>query len=144
MKTKFEALSEFLELENSDDILDKGDNLFSHGKCEYLVLTDTEADEGYADYIESSIWAFNAPFLVPFIKACDRLSDKETELFIEMIQYAQENEYDGCNNMILALVGDRLNDLVKEAISCDGRGHFLSSYDGYEHEEGDYFIYRVN
>jgi hypothetical protein len=31
---------------------------------------------------------------------------------------------------------------MKDAISTDGRGHFISSYDGEENEQGDYYIYR--
>jgi hypothetical protein len=46
---------------------------------------------------------------------------------------------------------DRLWDidsLVEDAISADGRGHFLSSYDGDENEETvngqTFYIYRTN
>lgn len=33
---------------------------------------------------------------------------------------------------------------VADAIRCDGRGHFLSQYDGEEVEAGEFFIYRLN
>ena len=33
---------------------------------------------------------------------------------------------------------------INEAIASDGRGHFISYYDGNEYEENDLFIYRLN
>ena len=37
-----------------------------------------------------------------------------------------------------------MDELIEEAVSLDGRGHFLASYDGHENEHNDYFIYRTN
>ena len=37
-----------------------------------------------------------------------------------------------------------INDFVNDAIGCDGRGHFMSSYDGNEEELNELLIYRVN
>lgn len=33
---------------------------------------------------------------------------------------------------------------ISDCISIDGRGHTLSGYDGEEHEQGNYYIYRTN
>jgi hypothetical protein len=37
-----------------------------------------------------------------------------------------------------------LDSFVESAISADGRGRFLASYDGAESEENGYYIYRIN
>lgn len=51
------------------------------------------------------------------------------------------------NKAVLAMIPDK-NHFVKDAILADGRGHFLSQYDGQENEikvNGVwYFIYRCN
>jgi hypothetical protein len=47
------------------------------------------------------------------------------------------------NSAMLGLIQDH-DAFVEDAISADGRGHFLSNYDGEEVKQGEYFIYRVN
>lgn len=51
------------------------------------------------------------------------------------------------------LIGDNMQDFIEQAISSDGRGHFLNTYDGNESEfncfdytgENQYlFVYRMN
>mgnify|MGYP003480099808 CR=1 FL=1 len=102
----------------------------------YSVYTDKEADEKAAEYIKESAWAFNASFIIDH-------SNLPYE-GIEMIQTFQQ-KCEGANETILALIGD-FDKFVSDAISADGRGHFLSSYDGEENEEtvnGEtYYIYR--
>lgn len=149
---KLEALAEFLDVNINayeegpylDDIISQNGNEFTYEGKDYLVLTDKEADERVAEYIKDSLWAFNADFLWPFIKACDALSHEETIAFTRMISSAQQNSCEGCNAMLLGLVGDRLDDLIADAVSADGRGHFLATYDSYEQEQDGYFIYRTN
>jgi hypothetical protein len=148
---RIQALAFFLEEEvediepeyfymSDDEKMSKQE--FTIGSKEYLVLTNEEADKRASDYIKDSLWAFNADFLWPYIKACDSLSYEETNAFVRMIRTAQEKECEDCNVIIQALVGDRFGDLVGAAIKADGRGHFLSKYDGEEREEGEYFIYK--
>jgi len=90
----------------------------------HRVLTDDEADEVAKEYIEQSLWAFNASFLVAY------LPDGVGEEVIEALQ----PQCEGANDAIRSMVGDRFDDLVADAIGADGRGHFVSSYDGEEHE----------
>jgi len=107
---------------------------------DYLVLTDDEADEKAADYIKDSLWAFNASFIAG-----------ETGLDTEVIQAIQDNgKYESNNDVIYNLIqkcGD-IDSFIESAISADGRGHFMSSYDGCENEETingtTYYIYRQN
>lgn len=131
---KQEALAKFLEVKESEVEVTKYDNtIFEAEGGEYLVLTDDEADRKTGDYIRETIWAFNPEFL-----AC-HMPEGVNE---EIIRLAQE-KCEGANETLKAMIVD-FDHLVDDAIGCDGRGHFLSSYDGEENEEGDYFIYRVN
>lgn len=104
---------------------------------DYLVCTDEEADEAAKQYIEESVWAFNASFIINHSKLPYEAR--------EMIENLQTTKCEGANDTILALIDD-FDEFVSAAISADGRGHFLSSYDGEENEEtvnGEtYFIYR--
>ena len=36
------------------------------------------------------------------------------------------------------------DDFIDDAVSSDGRGHFISRYDGDENEQDGYYIYRCN
>jgi hypothetical protein len=103
----------------------------------YLVLTDEEADEKAEIYISETVWAFNASFIINH-------SNLPYEA-IEMVQAFQREKCEDANETILALIND-FDEFVSDAISADGRGDFLSSYDGKENEEmvnGEtYYIYR--
>jgi hypothetical protein len=104
---------------------------------DYLVLTDSEADEKAKEYILDSVWAFNASFLA-----------EETDIDIEVFEAIQANDKcEGNNDAILSCIDDE-DRFVESAIRADGRGHFLSMYDGKENKEdvfgNTYYIYRVN
>ena len=49
--------------------------------------------------------------------------------------------------LIKAIFVKDFDHFVDEAIATDGRGHFMSSYDGLEHEVNingtDYYIYKI-
>lgn len=135
---KLKALASFLE-ENEEEItVSKYDeNVFEFGNQEYLVLTDEEADERTEQEISELVWAFNADFIIQHSSALDY--DKASEQVVKAIQDLCENG----NNAMKKLIDD-FDEFVQDAIDADGRGHFLSSYDGEENEEGDYYIYRTN
>ena len=104
---------------------------------DYLVCTDEEADEAAKEYIKESVWAFNADFIINHSKLPYEA--------IEMVEGFQSAKCEDANETILALIDD-FDDFVSDAISADGRGRFLSFYDGEENEEtvnGEtYYIYR--
>ncbi len=106
---------------------------------DYLVLTDDEADEKAAEYIKDSLWAFNASFIIDHSKL-----PYEAE---EMVKNYQADKCESANESIEALIED-MDEFISDAISADGRGHFMSSYDGNENEEevgGEtFYIYRLN
>lgn len=142
MKTKERmlALVCVLEAESIDDVdqIDDEGHLFGYGRAEYRVLTDDEAQEAATDSIRESLWAFNPSFLA-----------NQTNLPMSVFE-ALANAYETSNRAILQIVEEScgLEDLVEEAISHDGRGHFLASYDHNEDEikvNGTYYyIYREN
>ena len=132
--TKEEALAKFLDCEVDDISVTKyDDDTFDAPYGEYMVLTDEEADRKAKDYILDTAWTFNASFLVGHVP------DGVTEDILSMISEKCE---DG-NSAMLGLIQDH-DAFVDDAISAEGRGPFLSTYDGEENEQGEYYIYRVN
>lgn len=106
---------------------------------EYLVLSDAEANKRAADYIKDSIWAFKPEF----IAAHSKISHSATLKVCEVLQ----EKCEGANEDITALIKN-MKKFTKDAILADGRAHFLSHYDGHEHEvkvgAKRFYIYRVN
>ena len=126
-----------------DDISDKGytcfdQNLLNYGSREYIVCTNEEADEAAREAISDSLWAFNLDFLAS-ITRIDRGVFKALQELCER-----------SNPAVLSLVKDTcgLDKFVEEAVFTDGRGNFLSSYDGKEHYYSyngeEFYIYRIN
>lgn len=118
------------------DIKIDGD-IITDGGQQYCVLTDSEADEEAKGYILNTLWAFNPSFLA-----------SETGVPQVMFEALQNNgRCEGNNDAILACIKDD-DTFCKAAIQADGRGCFLSSYNGIEHEERvngfEYYIYRIN
>ena len=106
---------------------------------DYLVLSDKEADKYAAERIKESVWAFRPEFVASHSK----LSYESTLSIFR----ALADKCEGANDDILSLIKN-MKKFVQAAISADGRGHFLSGYDGQEHEvrvgAKTYYIYRVN
>jgi hypothetical protein len=132
------ALSKYLELtkeETEENIRYASDDTYYFGNEDYMVLTDDEADEKVAEYIKETVWAFNPSFL-----SCHSGIDEDV---FKLLQEKCES----ANEAILKLIKD-LDHFVEDAVRSDGRGHFLSSYDGeeneQEHNNETYYIYRTN
>lgn len=103
---------------------------------EFLVLTDSEMKEQIVDHITDCLWAFNADFLQKY------MGDHVTEKDIRILQ--ESGLCEGLNNPFMSMVGDNLDKLVKDAVSEDGYGHFLSPYDGEHYEVDGFNIFRQN
>lgn len=103
---------------------------------DYLVYTDEEADKAVREYIEETVWAFSPSFLQAHITGVD----------LETISAVQDKLSEGANDVLKAMIND-FDDFVDDAIACDGRAHFLSTYDGEEIwitvDETVYYIYRI-
>jgi hypothetical protein len=135
-QTKLSALASYLDCDVEDiDESEYDESTFTVGKQEYLVLTDEESDERAAEYIKESLWAFKPDFLASYTKLPEKIFTMLSD------------ECEDANDSIKALVERSpggLEGFVEQAISADGRAHFLNTDDDEEYEQGDYFIYRIN
>lgn len=137
---KLNSLSNFLEVAKEDiKVSNYDNNVFETEEAEYLVLTDKEASKYAKESILESAWAFNAWFILDNLNSKFRDANRDT--LEEIVKLAQEKCEDG-NEIILGMITKR--SFVDEAIQCDGRGHFLATYDGEENEQDSYYIYRIN
>lgn len=155
-----EEWAEYLKTLSKDDdrltfvewLCDNGNEIEEYDEDDYnknyMVLTDEEADEKCKEYIIDTLWAFTPYFLA-----------EQTDLDAEVFEAIQSNgKCEGNNDTIYNLINKlgSIDDFVSNAISADGRSHFMNSYDGHEHEEtvniypqGDsanqtFYIYRLN
>ncbi len=136
------ALCAHLDCEPGDLTKESHDNyglaVYSMGKQEYAIGTDSEATDAAKENIKQSLWAFKSEFIV---SECDLPYE-----LAEVFEGFQSEKCESANDAIEALIEQTcgLDSFCEAAISADGRGHFMSSYDGEENEEGEYFIYRLN
>lgn len=112
----------------------------------WLLVDVDEREEELQNNIENSVWAFNPTFLACFTK------------LPEEIFKALQDQCEGANDTVMALIQSNgphhskkqnFEAFCEEATLYDGYGHFLSPYDGEEHEiEKDgktkYWLYRLN
>ena len=84
-----------------------------------IAFSDDIATNTAKQYIEDSLWAFNAEFLA-----------SETDMPVEIYK-ALQPQFEDSNDAILKLVEKTcgLDSFVSAAISADGRGNFISNYD---------------
>jgi len=142
IEEKINVLAQFLDCQ-IEEIEDQGDNRFSigyHRSSEFLVLTEEEADKAAREYILDSLWAFKPSFILDHMKSTPE--GYEYEMLEKAISRMQNDLCESCNALVLALIYD-IDLFIENAISADGRGHFLGLYDGEENEEGNYLIYRL-
>jgi hypothetical protein len=100
--------------------------------AEYLVLTETETEEMVKQEILGSVWAFNASWLADYVPLAKTVIVKMREAMSE-----------AANEALLALIKDP-DQFIADSVAADGRGHFLSDYDGKEVKFEGWFIYCQN
>lgn len=155
LNEKYEALKNFLVEQNNATYNDFTENVnavyndsydtFELLGNEYKVLTNEEADNAAKEYIEESLWAFNAEFILEHSKI--DVAGREYENIVKAFRKMQEALCESANALVKTLVtdiNDSIDDFVQAAIEADGRGHFISSWDGEEHESENFYIYRTN
>lgn len=100
------------------------------GKTYAYAESDEVADEATKAYISETVWAFRSGFLL------DYLPKGMSERAISILQ---EEMCESANDILKAMVecAGKWDEFVQDAISADGRGHFLSSYDGEEQDSDD-------
>jgi hypothetical protein len=143
-EARIAALYAYLSDNNEDVELDEisdgySDNEFEYFNEEYLVLTNDEADELCEERILDSLWAFNKSFLDCHSEAIANIDD-------DVWQELATNQCENLNETVRKLIDD-IDSFVEDAVGADGRGHFISFYDGeeveVEHNHCDWCIYRV-
>lgn len=137
------AEPEELEAATVENTFNESCNTFEIIGNEYKVLTDEEADETAKDEILNSLWAFRAEFVLHHTVFYEDSTQTEDQAFIEALQDLQGKIAESATPIVKALIKN-LDEFVSDAIDVDGRGHFISWYDGREHEQNDLFIYRTN
>lgn len=164
---KRKVLAKYL---HANDVIDEIEDLDDENIEDYEILTDKEANEQLKEYIEQSVWAFNADFLQSHWGTQEDINkslglessyyDEDTEEDVEMddadeVFYInmgmsleewiadKQNNAEDSNDDFMKLIQD-FDEFVSDAEKSDGRGHFLSSYDGEENEVDGYYIYRTN
>jgi len=135
------ALADFLGEDQEDIFTVTYDaSLFEVGSREYLVLTDEEADKRATTDAGESLWAFSASFWGRYTSL-----PQSTIAAVAKIQGTLCEDF---GPVLAAILGNRLDEMLADAVAEDGRGHFLASYDGEENEVGTgdntLYIYRVN
>lgn len=139
MKNKKEALEMFL----GEEVENLCDNIFeSESGEEYMVLTDDEADIEVENRIRESLWAFNADFILKHMSAYRNTTAKQDKDIIFALEQMQRTLCETANELVYALIED-YEQFVEDAIEIDGRGHFISMYDGEENEQNGFYIYRM-
>lgn len=109
------------------DVYESWDGEYDIDGINYLVLTGDEADEKVEEYIEETLWAFSPNFLSSITGI--------NESVFEAIQ--SNGRCEDNNDAIMSILdatNTSISEVAMEAIRWDGRGHFLSSYDGEEIE----------
>lgn len=133
---KIKALADFLQISKEE-----AQNLIDND--EYVVLTDEEANEKAKEEILNSLWAFNADFILQHCKNADSMDCYEWDSAVEALRDAQGKSCESLNGLCHALIDD-IEEFVQDAITEDGRGNFISFYDGEQNEQNGLFIYRLN
>ena len=131
------------DIENEISEEQHTDNAFDAEGKTFLELTDAEADEAARDAVRDSLWACNASFLTSYIPALR--TDRASKAWQKMVGELCED----AGPLVEALLGDRLEECLDDAVGLDGRGHFLAGYDGEESEvvgdnAGTFYVYRTN
>jgi hypothetical protein len=145
VELKIQALCQVIECEPDDLHEERYDHyglkIFSFHGLEYAIGTDEESQEAASECIKQSLWAFNASFIIDHSKV------GYTPELEKSLKEMQGKLCESANELVGALIQD-MDEFIEEAISADGRGLFLSSYDGNEEEiklNGEYFYaYRLN
>lgn len=139
------ATPEELEELTPENTYNESYNTFEVIGNEYKVLTDEEADEAAAEEIKNSLWAFNPDFILRHTEFFKNSRPREDEEFKKALEQLQSRICEGANAIVKALIID-IDEFIEDAIDADGRAHFISWYDGKEHETqyNNIFVYRTN
>lgn len=135
----------FTEEEAAEATFDERYDSFECGSWEYKVFTDEEAEQAAREEILESLWAFRPDFILRHTAFYQDSNDREDREFCKALEQLQGSLCESANAIVKALVMN-VDDFIYNAIQADGRGQFISRYDGEENESNDgrFYIYRMN
>lgn len=103
---------------------------------EYAWGSARQCEAAAVLYCRDSLWAFSAQFIGDFLA----LSESQ----IKAIGKMQGELCEDAGEIVKLLIGKRIREFVKEAIAADGRGHYLSQWDGREIMlNAEWYAYRI-
>lgn len=124
------------------------DKIFDVGAREYLVVTEQEAADIIAEQVEQELWAFQPKFIIQhtFLHEGITFDDDEYRAIVQGLAAIQDRLMEKCNSMLKGLIDVTcgMPFFIEEAVTHQGRGHFLAPYDEHEEQQGDFYIYRMN
>lgn len=98
----------------------------------------TRVDRAARRAVVNSLWAFKTGYIVNFLAsrnpAIGKLSGRARLCFERGLAKLQEELCEDAGPIVRALLGKHLSRFVDNAIRDDGRGHFLSGYNGEEQD----------
>lgn len=131
LNARMKALANFLGANGVS--YNESTGIFNTCDKEYYVFTDDEANKRVEEYIKETLWAFNPKFIHDMTNIDERM--------IRVIVNECENSNEVIEKLIIATCG--IDRFIQKAVECDGRGHFINTWDGEENEEDGYLIYRI-
>ena len=102
---------------------------------EWIIGSDEQMQAWCSYEIKRSIWSFRPEYLMNFI-------NEEYKLEPELVEYDNQDlmatlellveECEPASPILRAAISENMQDFINSAIRDDGRGHFLSRYNGEE------------
>lgn len=124
------------------------DKVFGVDVREYLVVTEQEAAEIIAEQIGNELWAFHPKSIIRYtlLREGIPLDDDDYDAMIQGLAAIQNRLMEKCNPILKGLIDATcgMPFFIEEAVTHQGRGHFLAPYDEHEEQQGDFYIYRMN
>lgn len=102
----------------------------SWGTQTWGIGTDVQMQESAEEEVKERIWCFNTGYIVDFLQ--EKNLDLAGQKFFDSIRGIQEKLNEDANPVLLRLIGTNIKEFIANSIKDDGRGSFLSSYDGQE------------
>lgn len=80
------------------------------------------------------ILCIRADFILEHTDFYRNSTESEDQIFINSIKVMQNTLCENANSLVYAMIED-IDTFIEDAIEADGRGHFISMYDGEEIEQ---------
>lgn len=109
------------------------------GENRFYLADEKEADDLAKEIILEDIWSFKPDF----IREHSRVLREGGDRAINALKNMQESMCESCSPLVRAMIDD-LDLFVEDVIKTDGRGHFISMYDGKEHKQNGINIYFID